>query len=113
MKVAIVGSRNYNNLEAVRKYVRALPKGTTVVSGGARGVDSVAEAEALACGLTVQSIPANWNKFGKRAGPIRNKEIVEASDIVVAFWDGTSKGTRSTIGIARDLNKAVDVRRTA
>lgn len=107
MNVAIVGSRDYPDMAAVRSYVRTLPNGTTVVSGGARGVDSVAEAAARNGGLAVRIFEAQWDKHGRRAGFLRNQDIVAAADKVVAFWDGTSRGTEHTIVLA--LKEGVDV----
>ena len=103
--IAIVGSRDYPNLAAVADFVRRLPKDTCVVSGGARGVDKVAEEHARACGLQVKVFPAKWAVEGRAAGFNRNIEIVKASDIVMAFWDGKSKGTAHTIRLAKQLGK--------
>ncbi len=105
MRIAIVGSRNYNFLHQVRKFVRTLPQGTVVVSGGARGVDDIAEREAAKCGLETKIFPADWDRYGKSAGYKRNVQIVDYSDMIVAFWVAGSKGTRHTIDIAKDKNK--------
>lgn len=107
--VAIVGSRNFANLELVRKYVADLDERTVVVTGGARGVDTAAEEEALECRLTVQVIKPDWERYGNAAGPIRNEQIVKVSDEVVAFWDGKSRGTKSTIELARKARKALTI----
>lgn len=107
--VAIIGSRGYTNLDAVRRYVMSLPPNSLVISGGARGVDTVAEQTARQCGLPVKIFPADWNKHGKQAGYLRNVQIVEAADYVVAFWDGESKGTAHTIRIARQKGKRVEI----
>ena len=109
MRVAIVGSREYPNLAEVRAYVRALPPDTTIVSGGARGVDRVAAAEAHRQGLAVEVIKADWSR-GRAAGPERNREIVRRVDRVVAFWDGQSPGTRSTIEYARATGRPLEIR---
>lgn len=109
MKVAIVGSRDYPNRDAVREYVRNLPADAVVVSGGASGVDSVAEDEASRCGLQTVIYLADWNKHGRAAGPIRNRMIVQEADRVVAFWDGRSRGTKNTIDTARSLGKPLEV----
>ena len=93
----------------VTDYVKSLPSDTVIVSGGARGVDTVAETAAKACGLEIQIFPALWGTYGKRAGFLRNRQIVEAADRVVAFWDGLSPGTLSTIKLAQDTKKPVEV----
>jgi len=109
MKVAIVGSRNYPNLERVRKYVRKLSPNDTIVSGGAKGVDQTAEDEARKQGLKVISVTPEWDKWGKRAGLVRNDMIVGMADCVVAFWDGVSRGTKYTIDLAKKQNMIVQV----
>jgi len=108
--VAIVGSRDFPDAEAkVTAYVQHLPDGTTVVSGGASGPDTYAERAARARGLQVMIFAAQWDKHGRSAGYIRNKLIVGAADRVVAFYNGTSKGTALTIDLARKARKPVEV----
>jgi hypothetical protein len=109
MKVAIVGSREYPNLSKVRAYIQRLPIDTVIVSGGAKGVDKCAEKVASSIGLQTEIYPADWHKFGKAAGMKRNQQIVEASDLIVAFWDGESRGTKNTIDTAKKLGKGVTV----
>lgn len=109
MKVAIVGSRDYPNMRAVREYVASLPRDTVIVSGGARGVDSVAVEEAKRLGMPTEVHPADWNTHGKAAGFIRNADIVAAADEVVAFWDGESRGTKHTIDLAKKAGKSVGI----
>lgn len=106
MKIAIVGSRDYPRLDLVNAYVKTLPAGTVVVSGGARGVDQAAETAARQCGLEVISFKADWNRWGKAAGIMRNGDIVRAAEQVVAFWVG-SKGTLDTINKALAAKKSV------
>lgn len=105
-RYAIVGSRDYANLDRVRRFVAKLPEGSTVVSGAARGVDETAEGSARARGLEVLSFPADWAQ-GRGAGHARNADIVAAADIVVAFWDGTSRGTKNSIDRAMAARKPV------
>ena len=115
--VAIVGSRDYPRMENVHSYIASAKLNvpgdgtvrTVIVSGGARGVDSVAVAFAAAHGIPAIEIPANWNIDGKAAGFIRNAIIVDLADRVVAFWDGKSNGTKHTIGLARRAGKPVEV----
>lgn len=109
MKIAIVGSREYGDMPAVRAYVRSLPKGTVVVSGGASGVDTWAAEEAILCGLTVNTHSALWHKHGKSAGFIRNQQIVEEADEVAAFWNGKSKGTKHSMDLATKAGKPLHV----
>ncbi len=109
MKIAIVGSRDYPDLQAVWDYVESLPLDTVIVSGGARGVDSIAEDCAFARGMDTLIFPAEWDKYGKSAGFRRNERIVAECDRLVAFWDGTSRGTQHSIELARKAGKLVTV----
>lgn len=106
MKIAIVGSREYPNLNQVVKYVESLPKDTEIISGGARGVDKIAEVTAKRLGLRTSIFLADWDK-GLCAGFQRNWDIVRACDILVAFWDGKSRGTEHSISIGKALHKDV------
>jgi hypothetical protein len=108
MKVAIVGSRNWPDKKAVVNYVKKLPKGTIVVSGGATGPDSWAEESAKARGLETMIFKPEWEKWGKSAGFRRNTDIVLSSDRVVAFTTG-SKGTEHSIMLAKRYGKPVEI----
>jgi hypothetical protein len=108
-RIAIVGSRDWPDAERVRAYVRALPAGTRVVSGGARWVDTLAAEAARDFGMSLEVFPADWNRHGRKAGPIRNSEIVAACDRMVAFWTGNSSGTYDAIRKARAAGKPVEV----
>lgn len=110
MRIAVVGSRDYKNLEDVKEYIRSLPPETVVISGGARGVDRTAAKEAREQGLKVIEILPDWDKYGKSAGYRRNILIVEEAEKVVAFWDGKSKGTEHTVRIAMDEGKDVEIK---
>ena len=104
-KVAVVGSREYPKQAVVERFVYLMPKHWTLVSGGARGVDKWAETTAKHWNRPTKIYNAQWNKYGPKAGFIRNNDIVRGCDIVVAFWDGKSKGTRHTIQLADYLGK--------
>lgn len=118
-RVAIVGSRDYGvwyhegiryqDLSEVREFVGSLPACVTIVSGGARGVDTAAENAAREFGMSLKVWKADWATYGKRAGMVRNRQIVDDVDCVVAFWDGFSKGTKHTIDEARAAGKFVIV----
>lgn len=100
-RLAIVGSRGFANLAAVRQFVGRLRPSTVVVSGGARGVDQVAVEAAKARGLAVDIFPADWDRYGRSAGFKRNKELVDSVDGLVAFWDGQSRGTWHSVRLAQ------------
>lgn len=112
LRVAIVGSREYSDLERVREYVRSLPAGTIVVSGGARGVDKTAETEARVCGLPEPIIHKPDHKaypWPAAAMHARNVLIAQTCDLMTAFWDGKSTGTMDAVLCARKLAKPVGV----
>lgn len=95
----------------VRRYVTSLFPGTQVVSGGARGVDTAAEAAARARRDLPEPkvFPADWDRLGKGAGAIRNEQIVDYAQTIVAFWDGVSPGTKNTIDLAAMRGKPFQV----
>lgn len=106
MKVAIVGSRDLfvNDLE---KY---LPEDVTeIVSGGARGIDSCARNYALNNGIKLTEFLPKYSKYGKAAPIKRNLQIIAYADMVIAFWDGKSKGTRFVIENCKKLNKPIKI----
>ena len=111
MRIAIVGSREYPKAELIKQFVFDLAnKDTiTIVSGGARGVDSIAEQAAKDVGIATDIYLADWDGKGKAAGYIRNKEIVANCDRIVAFWDHKSRGTAHTIKIGLDAGKPVTI----
>lgn len=109
MKIAVVGSRGYSNLQDVRQFVWEQERTTTIVSGGARGVDAAAVDEARRLGMPYEVHLPDWPGHGRGAGIIRNRTIVESADEVVAFWDGESRGTKATIDMAKAKGKPVRV----
>ena len=110
MKLAVVGSRNFDDYawmeQCIFSFVRAEDL-EAVVSGGARGADALAERFAASHGVPLVVVPADWKKFGRSAGPVRNSEIVRPADGGVAFWDGCSPGTRDTLARARLAGRRV------
>jgi len=110
MKVAIVGSRHYQDYEEFEEKLAPFEDIIThVVSGGARGTDTMAEKWAHTRGKRLTVHPAKWGKYGKSAGPIRNSEIVRDVQMVIAFLAPSSKGTRDTIQKAQDANLPVHI----
>lgn len=111
MRVAIVGSREYEPLSDVIDYVRSLPIDTVIITGGAKGVDKTAEIEARARGMEVVIHEAEWNKHGKAAGMIRNRLVVDDCDKLAAFWDQVSPGTKGVMSMASKAGKLDKVSR--
>ena len=105
--IAIVGSREWKDTKVIADFVRSLDRRrTTLVSGGARGVDSVAYNAALCEEIPIKVYPAEWGLHGRSAGMIRNQKIVDDCDVLVAFWNG-SPGTRDSIQKAYKAGKPV------
>lgn len=102
MKVAVVGSRDLiiSNLE---KYVPY--DALEIVSGGAKGVDTCAREYAIKNKLRLKEFLPDYTRYGRKAPLLRNLEIIDYSDIVIAFWDKKSRGTKFTIDNCRKRNK--------
>ena len=102
MRVIIAGSREIVDYDLV---CRAIEESgfemTEVVSGRARGVDALGEKYALEHDVNLRLFPAEWDKYGKRAGYLRNAKMANYADALVAIWDGFSRGTASMIDLAR------------
>ena len=105
MKIAIVGSRNIavNNIE---DYIFECDE---IVSGGAKGVDACAAEYAKEKSLKLTEFLPQYERYGRAAPIIRNKQIVEYADRILVFWDGASKGTLSVIKYAEKLGKKCDI----
>jgi hypothetical protein len=76
-----------------------------VIIGGAQGADSLAAQYALEKNIKLTVYKPDWSKYGRSAGIVRNKEIISNCDYCIAFWDGISKGTESSINLCKKLNK--------
>lgn len=113
MKLAIIGSRTLNQqqvIEVINQVVnKSTSKITTIVTGGANGVDSIAEYYAKTHNINVEVYYPLYQKYGKRAPLIRNNEIIKNCDGVLAIWDGESNGTAYTIRKAKREDKKVMV----
>ena len=100
MRIGVVGSRSFDNYDLMQKTLADLGP-TVIVSGGAGGADKMAARYAQENGLDLIEFKPNW-KLGRHAGLLRNTQIVEASDFVLAFWDGKSTGTQDSVKKALD-----------
>lgn len=106
MNVAIIGSRTFTDYERAKEFLAALDLNISrIISGGARGADAIAERYAAEHGIPITVYPADWERYGRGAGMIRNKQIVADADVVIAFWDGASKGTKNSVELARKAKK--------
>lgn len=110
MRFAIVGSRHFSDPLRVVEYVKGLPPRASIITGSASGVDAAATKAAREKGIPVQVIPASFEEMADATkSAARNQRLVDACDVLVAFWDGTSKGTRTTVERALDSGKEVHV----
>jgi NADP-dependent 3-hydroxy acid dehydrogenase YdfG len=94
----------------VVEYIRSLPARASIITGSASGVDAAATKAARDKGISVQVIPASFDELADASkSAARNQRLVDACDVLVAFWDGASKGTRTTVERALDSGKEVHV----
>jgi len=110
LRVAIVGSRHFPEPERVAEYIRSLPARASIITGSASGVDAEATKAARDRGIPIPVIPASFEEVADASkSAARNQRLVDACDVLVAFWDGASKGTRTTVERALDSGKEVHV----
>ena len=106
MKLGVIGSRSIIDIE-LEKYVPT--DVDSIVSGGARGADSLAAEYARKHGIPLTVIPPDYERYGRAAPIVRNKQIVDTADGVLAFWNGSSRGTRSVINYAKRRGKPISI----
>lgn len=106
MKLAVIGSRNLTNI-ALEQYITDEVR--EIVSGGAVGVDTCAAEYAKRKGLRLTEFLPKYERYGRAAPIIRNKEIVDYADKIIVFWNGSSKGTLSVIKYAQKAEKPCKV----
>ena len=106
MKLAIIGSRTCPPID-IASHLKYIPD--TIVSGGAKGVDTYAREFAQKHNLKLIEFLPEYEKYGRKAPLVRNKLIVEECDCLIAFWDGSSRGTKYTIDYAHQLGKPIKI----
>jgi predicted Rossmann fold nucleotide-binding protein DprA/Smf involved in DNA uptake len=111
MKLIVAGGREFNDYELLKTEVMRFilendgrPGDISIVSGKARGADTLGERFANEWGFPVIEMPADWNKNGKAAGPIRNEEMAKIASHCIVFWDGKSSGSGHMIRTAKKYN---------
>ena len=122
LRVIIAGSRNFSDYELLKKSVieiitkkTMLPDLTRIISGGARGADTLGERFANEMGLEISRFIPDWDGLGKRAGYVRNAEMAKFAveddndGMLIAFWDGQSRGTKHMIDLANKYGLEVHV----
>ena len=114
MKIAIVGSRGFNDYEMLVSFITSnisVSDIAAMVSGGAIGADTLGERFAEEHNIEKVIYKPDWKLHGRAAGFIRNEEIIKAADVVFAFWDGTSRGTADSINKSYKYNKKVFIKK--
>ena len=122
LRVIIAGSRDFNDYKLLKKSAieiitkkTMLPDLTRIVSGGARGADTLGERFANEMGLEISRFIPDWDGLGKRAGYVRNAEMAKFAvedgndGMLIAFWDGKSRGTKHMIDLAKRYGLEVHV----
>jgi len=109
--IAIVGSRSFTDYAVFKAKLSevSISSDDTIVSGGAKGPDSMAEKYASERGMKTIIHKPDWDRYGKSAGFLRNQLIIDDADLVIAFHDGKSRGTASSISLAKKSNKPLIV----
>ena len=114
VRIIVAGGRDFADYAVLRDILgqhvrRHAGKRIVIISGHARGADILGERFAREMGLALEIYPADWENLGKRAGFVRNSQMVATADALVAFWDGTSRGTLDTIKKMQAQGKPVAV----
>ena len=115
MKLIVAGGRDFTDtnrmIAELQKLVESgeISDSPELVCGMARGADLTAYSLWSGAGMVIHKFPADWGRLGKRAGYVRNTEMAKFADVLVAFWDGNSKGTKHMIDVMEKLGKPVYV----
>lgn len=114
--VLIAGCRDFNDYKIAKKYIDYYISNIrekykiTIISGGALGADSLGERYARENRFKIKRFLPDWEKYGRSAGPRRNKLMVETADYVICFWDGKSPGTCSTVNYTKSAGKPLRIK---
>jgi len=117
MRVLVCGDRNWRDMVAIERELKKLPQDTIIIHGAARGADTLAKFVAEKIGLKVindgKGFPADWKRYGKGAGPIRNQQMLDEGkpDLVLAFHENIneSRGTKDMVNRARGVGVKVEI----
>ncbi len=116
-KIVVAGCRDFNNYDIAKRYIdyciSDIRKKYEIVfvSGGCKGADMLGERYARENRMEIERYPAEWDKYGRAAGPMRNKIMAQVCDYVICFWDGKSRGTKTMIEYAKEFKKTIRIKR--
>lgn len=114
--IVVAGCRDYSDYNQAKEFIEENIKhfknrfNIIIVSGGCKGADMLGERFAEENGYEIKLFPAEWKKYGKSAGPRRNQQMAEIADLVICFWDGKSRGTKSMIEFTKKANKCIKIK---
>lgn len=111
LKVIIAGGRDFKNFELIEETMREFynHQQLEIVCGGAKGADALGLLWAQQYDFLIRMFPAEWGDYGNAAGPIRNGQMAQHADELVAFWDGYSRGTKNMIETMQKLDKPIHI----
>lgn len=113
MIIVVAGGRDFNDYDLLKRkldyYLQNVEPPIIIVSGCAPGADTLGERYANEKGYELMKYPADWERYGKRAGYIRNTTMAKVGEALVAFWDGVSKGTKLMIDLAKKYGLLVRI----
>lgn len=115
-RIVVAGCRDYEDYGGAKAFIemcikKIREKHTLIfLSGGCKGADMLGEKFADENGFSIERYPADWQKYGKSAGPLRNLHMAKACDYIICFWDKKSRGTASLIYYAKKLKKPIKVK---
>ena len=116
-RIVVAGCRYYNDYEQAKEFIEIciskIRKEYTLIfiSGCCSGADMLGERFAKENGFEIERYPADWIKYGKSAGPIRNKKMAQVGDFFICFWDYKSNGTKSMIDFVKSENKPLRIKK--
>ncbi len=115
-RIVVAGGRDFADYETAKTFIDQCLSDISdkyniiFISGGCKGADALGERYAKEKGYLIERYLAEWKRYGRSAGPIRNKKMADVCDFVICFWDGKSRGTKSMIEYAESLGKPIAIK---
>ncbi len=105
MKLAVIGNKEYYDYSKLSSILAGMENVSLIISGGAAGTDTMAKQYAMEKGITFQEFPPDYARYGDEAKHVRDRQIIDSCDRVLAFWNGKCEGTLYTIEYALKRNR--------